>query len=70
MASVKKRALYTEINNFFVILDKDCSKRWAFIRDYYIRKQGKPGAESAGEAAKKDQNLLSFLDSCPNGKRR
>lgn len=30
--------------------DSDCSKRWGYIRDYYVRRQVKPGTRSSGEA--------------------
>ncbi|KAF5277456.1 hypothetical protein FQR65_LT15986 [Abscondita terminalis] len=39
------------------------------LGNYYIRKRGKSGTGSAGEAAKKRSELLSFLDSCPSAKR-
>ncbi|GFR22365.1 hypothetical protein TNCT_159511 [Trichonephila clavata] len=32
------------------------------MRDYYIRRRGKPGSGSSGFAAKKRSELLSFLD--------
>ncbi|GFW68973.1 uncharacterized protein TNCV_2918711 [Trichonephila clavipes] len=41
----------------------DCCKRWGYVRDYYIRRRGKPGSGSSGIAAKKRSELLSFLDS-------
>lgn len=50
-----------DVNVYFS--DVECSKRWQYIRDYYIRKKGKPGTGSPGEAAKKRTTLLSFLDS-------
>ncbi|KAG8174728.1 hypothetical protein JTE90_014290 [Oedothorax gibbosus] len=42
--------------------DQECKARWAHVRDYYKRKQGKPGTGSTGEAAKRRAVLLSFLD--------
>ncbi|CAF4956656.1 unnamed protein product [Pieris macdunnoughi] len=59
----------SEIRNQITIcvLGSDCCKRWAYVRDYYIRRKGKPG--SGGEAAKKRSVLLSFLDSLPSSQR-
>lgn len=51
------------------VLGSDCSKRWAYVRDYYIRRKGKPGTGSGGEAAKNRSVLLSFLDSLPSSQR-
>ncbi|KAF6209807.1 hypothetical protein GE061_015558 [Apolygus lucorum] len=48
---------------------EECSKRWAYVRDYYLRRRGKPGTGSGGELAKKRSDLLSFLDSIPSSKR-
>ncbi|GFR25042.1 hypothetical protein TNCT_432951 [Trichonephila clavata] len=31
----------------------DSCKRWGYVRDYYIRRRGKPGSGSSGFAAKK-----------------
>lgn len=56
-----------KLNKLFT--DSDCSKRWCYIRDYYIRHRGKPGTGSSGEAAKKRSDLLSFLDSLPSSQR-
>lgn len=56
-----------KLNKLFT--DSDCSKRWCYIRDYYIRRRGKPGTGSSGEAAKKRSDLLSFLDSLPSSQR-
>ncbi|KAG8174697.1 hypothetical protein JTE90_024400 [Oedothorax gibbosus] len=49
--------------------DQECKARWAHVRDYYKRKQGKPGTGSTGEAAKRQAVLLSFLDDKNLGKR-
>ncbi|GFU25098.1 uncharacterized protein NPIL_393881 [Nephila pilipes] len=57
-------------NNIGTTLDKsgtDCLKRWSYVRDYYIRRRGKPGA--IGEAAKKRSDLLSFLDDVPSSQK-
>jgi hypothetical protein len=61
----------SEIRNQITIcvLGSDCSKRWAYVRDYYIRRKGKPGTGSGGEAAKNRSVLLSFLDSLPSSQR-
>lgn len=61
----------SEIRNQITIyvLGSDCSKRWAYVRDYYIRCKGKPGTGSGGEAAKNRSVLLSFLDSLPSSQR-
>lgn len=61
----------SEIRNQITIyvLCSDCSKRWAYVRDYYIRRKGKPGTDSGGEAAKNRSVLLSFLDSLPSSQR-
>ncbi|KAK9874371.1 hypothetical protein WA026_002718 [Henosepilachna vigintioctopunctata] len=56
----RKSATYTQENSSDIAIN--CSKRWAYIRDYYIRRRGKQGTGSSGEAAKKRSNLLSFLD--------
>lgn len=47
------------------LADTDCKKRWCYVRDYYIRRKGKPGTGTSGEAAKKRSDHLSFLDSIP-----
>ncbi|KAL4152656.1 hypothetical protein QTP88_000489 [Uroleucon formosanum] len=52
------------------VLGSDCCKRWAYVRDYYIRRKGKPGTGSSGEAAKNRSVLLSFLDSLPSSQRQ
>ncbi|KAL1487937.1 hypothetical protein ABEB36_015320 [Hypothenemus hampei] len=65
-----KSAKYRKIIFFSAISGTDCSKRWAYIRDYYVRKRGKPSTGSSGEATKKRSDLLSFLYSCPSAKRR
>ncbi|KAK9738872.1 Alcohol dehydrogenase transcription factor Myb/SANT-like [Popillia japonica] len=64
-----KQKLWHEVGTILSKTDTNCSKRWAYIRDHYIRKRGKPGTGSASEAAKKRSELLSFLDSCLSGKR-
>ncbi|XP_050302757.1 uncharacterized protein LOC126740673 [Anthonomus grandis grandis] len=53
----------------FIFIDNDCSKRWGYVRDYYIKRRGKPSTGSSGEAAKKRSEQLSFLDSISSGKR-
>lgn len=60
----------SEIRNQITIcvLGSDCCKRWAYVRDY-IRRKGKPGTGSGGEAAKNRSVLLSFLDSLPSSQR-
>ncbi|KAG8174042.1 hypothetical protein JTE90_010811 [Oedothorax gibbosus] len=50
-------------------VDQECKARWTHVRDYYKRKQGKPGTGSTGEAAKRRAVLLSFLDDKNLGKR-
>ncbi|GLV33224.1 hypothetical protein CBL_08392 [Carabus blaptoides fortunei] len=50
--------------------DVECSKRWSYIRDYYIRRRGNPGTGSSGEAAKKKTEQPAFLVCCSSGKRR
>lgn len=61
----------SEIRNQITIcvLGSDCCKRWAYVRDYYIRRKGKPGTGSGGEAAKNRSVLLSFLDSLPSSQK-
>ncbi|KAG5890943.1 hypothetical protein JTB14_019881 [Gonioctena quinquepunctata] len=49
--------------------NNECIKRWGYVRDYYIKRRGKPGTGSSGEAAKKRSEQLSFLDSISSGKR-
>lgn len=51
------------------VLGSDCCKRWAYVREYYIRRKGKPGTGSGGEAAKNRSVLLSFLDSLPSSQK-
>lgn len=51
------------------VLDSDCCKRWAYVRDYYIRRKGKPGTGSGGEAEKNRSVLISFLDSLPSSQK-
>nr|XP_034836204.1 uncharacterized protein LOC117992588 [Maniola hyperantus] len=58
-----KQKLWSNIGVILNKTDSDCSKRWCYVRDYYIRRKGKPGIGSSGEAARKRANLLSFLDS-------
>lgn len=62
----------SEIRNQIIIcvLGYDCCKRWAYVRDYYIRRKGKPGTGSGGEAAKNRSVILSFLDSIPSSQRQ
>ncbi|XP_030031640.1 uncharacterized protein LOC115448369 [Manduca sexta] len=64
-----KQNLWRQIGKILNKTDTDCSKRWCYIRDYYIRRRGKPGTGSSGEAAKKRSDLLSFLDSFPSSQR-
>ncbi|GFT39096.1 hypothetical protein TNCV_3401331 [Trichonephila clavipes] len=40
-----------------------------YVRDYYIRRRGKPGSGSSGIAAKNIRDLLSFLDSFASSQR-
>ncbi|GFY27897.1 uncharacterized protein TNCV_243611 [Trichonephila clavipes] len=51
------------VKNKLMFVGSDCCKRWGYVRDYYIRRRGKPGSGSSGIAAKKRSELLSFLDS-------
>ncbi|XP_025417215.1 uncharacterized protein LOC112688298 [Sipha flava] len=64
-----KQNLWNEIGITLKKSGSDCSKRWAYVRDYYIRRKGKPGTGSGGEAAKNRSVLLSFLDSLPSSQR-
>ncbi|KAL4112856.1 hypothetical protein QTP88_016576 [Uroleucon formosanum] len=64
-----KQNLWNEIGITLQKSGSDCSKRWAYVRDYYIRRKGKPGTGSGGEAAKNRSVLLSFLDSLPSSQR-
>ncbi|XP_047023041.1 uncharacterized protein LOC124632303 [Helicoverpa zea] len=64
-----KQNWWREIGEILNKTASDCSKRWCYIRDYYIRRRGKPGTGSSGEAAKKRSDLLSFLDSLPSSQR-
>ncbi|XP_045779087.1 uncharacterized protein LOC123876772 [Maniola jurtina] len=57
-----KQKLWSNIGEILNKTDSDCSKRWCYVRDYYIRRKGKPGIGSSGEAARRRANLLSFLD--------
>ncbi|XP_023706985.1 uncharacterized protein LOC111864160 [Cryptotermes secundus] len=63
-----KQNLWCEIGGTLNKTDVNCSKKWAFIRDYYIRWRGKPDTGSSGEAAKK-RSVLSFLDGFSSSKR-
>ncbi|GFS70383.1 hypothetical protein TNCV_4157971 [Trichonephila clavipes] len=51
------------VKNKLIFVCSDCCKKWGYVRDYYIRRRGKPGSGSSGIAAKKRSELLSFLDS-------
>ncbi|XP_063585206.1 uncharacterized protein LOC134762592 [Penaeus indicus] len=64
-----KQNLWSDVGNILQKSGNDCSKRWIYIRDYYIRRKGNPCTGSAGEAIKKRSDLLSFLDSIPSAKR-
>ncbi|KAJ8931975.1 hypothetical protein NQ314_015073 [Rhamnusium bicolor] len=64
-----KQSLWHEIGGILNKTDIDCSKRWAYVRDYYIRRRGKPSTGSCGEAAKKRSEQLSFLDSLSSNKK-
>ncbi|GFX58655.1 uncharacterized protein TNCV_3767631 [Trichonephila clavipes] len=58
-----KQHLWESIGTTLEKSGYDCCKRWGYVRDYYIRRRGKPGSSSSGIAAKKRSELLSFLDS-------
>ncbi|GFT37009.1 uncharacterized protein TNCV_175281 [Trichonephila clavipes] len=58
-----KQHLWESIGTTLEQSGYDCCKRWGYVRDYYIRRRGKPGSSSSGIAAKKRSELLSFLDS-------
>ncbi|GFW34703.1 uncharacterized protein TNCV_953311 [Trichonephila clavipes] len=58
-----KQHLWESIGTTLEKSGYDCCKRWGYVRDYYIRRRGKPGSGSSGIAAKKRSELLSFLDS-------
>nr|CAI5868532.1 unnamed protein product [Callosobruchus analis] len=64
-----KQSLWKKIAQILGITDNECSKRWGYVRDYYIKRRGKPSTGSCGEAAKKRSHQLSFLDSISSGKR-
>ncbi|XP_063832100.1 uncharacterized protein LOC135081298 [Ostrinia nubilalis] len=56
-----KQNLWCEIAEKFPNkTDVDCSKRWCYVRDYYIRRKSRPG--TCGETAKRRFELLHFLD--------
>ncbi|GFR33724.1 uncharacterized protein TNCT_90631 [Trichonephila clavata] len=57
-----KQHLWENIGTTLEKSASDCCKRWGYVRDYYIRRRGKPGSCSSGIAAKKRSDLLSFLD--------
>nr|CAD7579146.1 unnamed protein product [Timema californicum] len=50
-------------------MNVDFSKRWVYIRYYYIKRKEKPGTGSRGDAAKKRFDLLSFLDGLSSSQR-
>ncbi|KAJ2945961.1 hypothetical protein O0L34_g4879 [Tuta absoluta] len=58
-----KQKLWIEIAETLNRTDVDCCKRWSYVRDYYIRRKGKPTIGTSGAAAKKRATLLTFLDS-------
>ncbi|GFR15944.1 uncharacterized protein TNCT_231931 [Trichonephila clavata] len=58
-----KQHLWESIGTTLEKSGSDSCKRWGYVRDYYIRRRGKPGSGSSGFAAKKRSELLSFLDS-------
>ncbi|RVE51288.1 hypothetical protein evm_004092 [Chilo suppressalis] len=62
-----KQNWWREIGKILNKTDFDCAKRWCYIRDYYVRRRGKP--VSSGEAAKKRSVLLSFLDNLPSSQK-
>ncbi|CAH2102445.1 unnamed protein product [Euphydryas editha] len=63
-----KQNWWREIGEILNKTDSDCSKRWCYLRDYYIRRRGK-GTGSSREVAKKRSDFLSFLDSLPSPQR-
>ncbi|XP_041972447.1 uncharacterized protein LOC121728349 [Aricia agestis] len=64
-----KQNLWREIGDVLDKTDSDCSKRWCYVRDYYVRRKAKPGTGASGEAARKRASLLSFLDDLPTTRR-
>lgn len=48
-------------NNFVLILGTDCSRRWAYIRDYFVRTKTKQGTGSATATTNKRNDQLEFL---------
>ncbi|VVC96973.1 unnamed protein product [Leptidea sinapis] len=62
-----KQKLWCEVGEILSKSYSDCHKRWCYVRDYYIRRRGKPG--TGGEAARKRSELLSFLDHFPSSQR-
>ncbi|GFV81207.1 uncharacterized protein TNCV_4772351 [Trichonephila clavipes] len=58
-----KQHLWESIGTSLEKSGSDCCKRWGYVRDYYIRRRGKPGSGSSGIAAKTRSELMSFLDS-------
>ncbi|GFW91731.1 uncharacterized protein TNCV_4501501 [Trichonephila clavipes] len=58
-----KQHLWESIGTTLEKSGSDSCKRWGYVRDYYIRRRGKPGSGSSGIAAKKRSELLPFLDS-------
>ncbi|XP_072384300.1 uncharacterized protein [Diabrotica undecimpunctata] len=65
-----KQNLWEEIGAHLETTGIDCSKRWAYVRDYYIRRRGKLVSGTIGEAAKKRSAHLTFLDSMPSVQRK
>ncbi|GFT55777.1 uncharacterized protein NPIL_594031 [Nephila pilipes] len=64
-----KQHLWNNIGTTLKKSGTDCLKRWNYVRDYYIKRRGKPGSGSVGEAAKKRSDLLSFLDDISSSQR-
>ncbi|GFY77122.1 uncharacterized protein TNIN_107131 [Trichonephila inaurata madagascariensis] len=62
MAQIKQH-LWESIGTTLDKSGSDSCKRWGYVRDYCIRRRGKPGSGSSGIAAKERSELLSFLDS-------
>ncbi|GFV60211.1 uncharacterized protein TNCV_3553721 [Trichonephila clavipes] len=50
-----KQHLWESIGTTLEKSGSDCCKRWRYVRDYYIRRRGKPGSDSPGIAAKKKE---------------
>ncbi|CAH1957195.1 unnamed protein product [Acanthoscelides obtectus] len=48
----------------------ECNKRWTYVRDYYIRRRGKPNLGTSSQAARKRAQNLTFLDGITQKKRR